>query len=523
MIVSRKGLKATFAILMGFMLAMLVDAGAHALPDDSPGTGASVSAKTAQAGQQISFTATGFPAGATVYVQLDDGATHWDSSLPGKSILHKKVPASGKVSGSVVLPANVAPGAHWLRFNATAADPNGGSQQITCRGDSDFTVVAPQGEGGGGGQPGGNAGDNQGNGQGADQGNGQGGNQGNGQGGNNGGGQQQPGGGPQQQGQPGAQQGVAVDAQGRPLPPGATPSATSTVKIGGQIMTIAPEAASPVPTERPKNTAKKTPTMPPAAPKAAAEEESGGPNMGVVGGMALVFVGLITATLITNRAKAVAAGSSRGGASGIARPTAASASGRSSGILRGATTAPRATAAASTGSSASRSGIVRGATTASRARTNDPAVSRTNGTGSYNRTGSTVSASRNTAGSQTVSRTTSQPSERTASSSGSKTRTAGGASATRVGQNRDARSTSAGRPFDARAASPSRGTDSSSERAASRQALSGLTGKHARRSDKKKASSGSGLREDKNISAYEPDRRITFLPAGPHPSDNSSR
>ena len=214
--------------------------------------------------------------------------------------------------------------------------------------------------------------------------------------------------------------------------------------------------------------------------------------------------------------------SSRGGASGIARPAAASASGRSSGILRGATTAPRATAA-STRSSASRSGIVRGATTASRARTNDPAVSRTNGTGSYNRTGSTVSASRNTAGSQTVSRTTSQPSERTASSSGSKTRTAGGASATRVGQNRDARSTSAGRSLGARAASPSRGADSSNQRVASRQALSGLTGKHARRSDKKKASSGSGLREDKNISAYEPDRRITFLPAGPHPTDNSSR
>lgn len=81
-------------------------------------------------------------------------------------------------------------------------------------------------------------------------------------------------------------------------------------------MTIAPEAASPVPTERPKNTAKKTPVMPSSAPKAAAEEESGGPNMGVVGGMALVFIGLITATLITNRAKAIAAGSSRGEASG---------------------------------------------------------------------------------------------------------------------------------------------------------------------------------------------------------------
>ena len=214
--------------------------------------------------------------------------------------------------------------------------------------------------------------------------------------------------------------------------------------------------------------------------------------------------------------------SSRGGASGIARPAAASASGRSSGILRGATTAPRATAA-STGSSASRSGIVRGATTASRARTNDPAVSRTNGTGSYNRAGSTVSASRSTAGSQTVSRTTSQTSERTASSSGSKTSTAGGASATRAGQSRVARGTSAGRSFDARAASSSRGTDSSNGRASSRQALSGLTGRHSRRPDKKKASSGSDLREGKSISAYEPDRRITFLPAGPHPTDNSSR
>lgn len=213
--------------------------------------------------------------------------------------------------------------------------------------------------------------------------------------------------------------------------------------------------------------------------------------------------------------------SSRGGASGTARPAAASASGRSSGILRGATTAPRATAA-STGSSASRSGIVRGATTAPRTRTNDPAVSRTNGTGSYNRTGSTVSASRNTAGSQTASRTASQTPERTASSSGSGTRTAGGASAARAGQSRGARSTSAGRSLDARAASPSRGADSSNGRAASRQALSGLTGRHSRRSDKKKASSGSDLREDKNISAYEPDRRITFLPAGPHPTDNSS-
>ena len=73
----------------------------------------------------------------------------------------------------------------------------------------------------------------------------------------------------------------------------------------------------------------------------------------------------------------------------------------------------------------------------------------------------------------------------------------------------------AGRPLAARTANPSRGA--SSERAASRQALAGLTGKHTRH-DKK--SSGASRREDKNTSAYEPDRRITFLPAGPHPTNN---
>ena len=186
----------------------------------------------------------------------------------------------------------------------------------------------------------------------------------------------------------------------------------------------------------------------------------------------------------------------RGGATGAARPAPASPAGRS-GVLRGTTTAPRATVP-STGSSASRSPLMRGgATTAPRARTNDPALSRTDGKGSYNRTsstGSAGSAAKSPAGGQSARQATG----RTPGSPG--TRAAGGASA-------------------ARTANPPRAGETSSERAASRQALDALTGKHTRH-DKKKPSSRARRREDKNTSAYEPDRRITFLPAGPHPADN---
>ena len=189
----------------------------------------------------------------------------------------------------------------------------------------------------------------------------------------------------------------------------------------------------------------------------------------------------------------------RGGATGAARPAPASPSARSTGVLRGTTTAPRATVP-STGSSASRSPLMRGgATTAPRARTNDPALSRTDGKGSYNRTsstGSAGSAAKNPAGGQSARQTARQTTGRTPGSPG--TRAAGGASA-------------------ARTANPPRAGETSSERAASRQALAGLTGKHTRH-DKK--SSGASRREDKNTSAYEPDRRITFLPAGPHPTNN---
>ena len=173
----------------------------------------------------------------------------------------------------------------------------------------------------------------------------------------------------------------------------------------------------------------------------------------------------------------------RGGATGAARPAPASPAGRS-GVLNGTTTASRATVP-STGSSASRSPLMRGgATTAPRARTNDPALSRTDGKGSYNRTASTGSAAKSPAGGQSARQATG----RTPGSPGA--RAAGGGASARAG-----RGGPAGRPLD------------------------GLTGKHTRH-DKNRTSSRERRREDKNTSAYEPDRRITFLPAGPHPTNN---
>ena len=175
-------------------------------------------------------------------------------------------------------------------------------------------------------------------------------------------------------------------------------------------------------------------------------------------------------------------GSSAPARGGATRPAPASPAGRS-GVLNGTTTAPRATVPSS-GSSASRSPLMRGgATTAPRARTNDPALSRTDGKGSYNRTGSAAK-------SPAAGRTAGRAEGRTPGSPQAGARASGGGASARAG-----RGGPAGRPLD------------------------GLTGKHTRH-DKNRTSSRERRREDKNTSAYEPDRRITFLPAGPHPTNN---
>lgn len=134
--------------LVSLGLSLLAGAGAAvAIPGDgasadTPGTSASVTPATLTAGATLHFTVSGFPAGQTVNVKIDDGKLCTDSGH-GACVYHQqKIPSSGVVSGSFTLPTSLPAGPHWLRFLASAPAPGGnGTIGYTCRGDSDFTVV----------------------------------------------------------------------------------------------------------------------------------------------------------------------------------------------------------------------------------------------------------------------------------------------------------------------------------------------------------------------------------------------
>ncbi len=215
----------------------------------------------------------------------------------------------------------------------------------------------------------------------------------------------------------------------------------------------------------------------------------------------------------TTAVRAPAAGATapaRGGASGIARPVSAGSQGRSSGILRGTTTAPRARVPAP-GSSRG-SGIVKGATTVARARTTDPA--RMGITGKQPtpnaRSGSAAGTSRAGAGARESA------SSKTAASKGaSKTQSSRGrpaaAGTLRNGAQGESQ-TGQTRQTDSRGHMRKPGTSWAS--AASR-AFSLLTGRaKPGKTDTDENTQSPPRREQARPSPYEPDRRTTFLPAG---------
>ena len=223
-----------------------------------------------------------------------------------------------------------------------------------------------------------------------------------------------------------------------------------------------------------------------------------------------ILRGATTAVRTPTAGKTTAAGRSvtpRGGATGIARPASAGA-GRSSGILKGTTTASRARVATPSTRS---SGILKGTTTASRARINEA-----------NQTARTTNRS---AASST--RTTANRPSSSARSIGTGTR--GASSNTRsVGSSRTARGVSpAGRAATTRGAlgGSSRAQTAAAVNGQSRtggpkdpatsRALSNLTGtRRTRKQDNKDEDKHSFQPERSATSAYEPDRKITFLPAG---------
>jgi hypothetical protein len=135
--------------------AVLVSAApATALPPggaggDTPGTAASVSPRSLAPGAVIQFTVSGFPAGETVYIKIDDGSSCSVDAAQGACVYHsQKLSRSGAASGSFALPSDLAAGPHWLRFLASreVKDAQGnfqGTEGFTHRGGADFTIVVP--------------------------------------------------------------------------------------------------------------------------------------------------------------------------------------------------------------------------------------------------------------------------------------------------------------------------------------------------------------------------------------------
>lgn len=141
------------ALVAAFVLTSAPVATARAVPDtgagaDTPGTSASISPSTLRAGDTLRFRVTGFPAGEVVNVKIDDGRFCAEAGVHGACVVHQqRIGADGSVAGSLVLPADLRPGRHWLRFLASqemtdAAGNYLGVKGFTLRGSSDFTVAA---------------------------------------------------------------------------------------------------------------------------------------------------------------------------------------------------------------------------------------------------------------------------------------------------------------------------------------------------------------------------------------------
>lgn len=215
----------------------------------------------------------------------------------------------------------------------------------------------------------------------------------------------------------------------------------------------------------------------------------------------------------------------RGGASGVARPVSASPA-RGSSIVRGATTAVRATASSSASSRGS--GLVRGATTAVRATTSESSGGRGMGAGGRGAASAARSAGSPTTRGTEASGRGSGVSGRagagtTSARGGTGSSMRGGSSASgraraeTAGRSGVGRGASSARP--AGGSSVSRGGSSVQGRSAassSRGAISGLTGRGRRKKDDEERRDEYPPIERTHVSLYETDRTVTFLEAG-HP------
>lgn len=105
-------------------LLIMVGAPATALPPggaspNTPGTSASLSPTSLEAGDKISFKLQGFPAGETVNVKIDDGEECGEAAVHGACVVYKQRISAGSTIGSFKVPKDLKKGSHTLRFLAT--------------------------------------------------------------------------------------------------------------------------------------------------------------------------------------------------------------------------------------------------------------------------------------------------------------------------------------------------------------------------------------------------------------------
>lgn len=227
-----------------------------------------------------------------------------------------------------------------------------------------------------------------------------------------------------------------------------------------------------------------------------------------------ILRGATTAARATAPSSSASRGIVRGGATGIARPTSSS-GGR--GILRGATTAAR----TPTSSASTSRGIVRGATTAVRKTTGSSSPVGKSGSA---RTESTASRTAGTSSRSASPTRATRPDAKTGNSRGAGangkatpargTKTAG--STTRSGAS-TARAGSRGTGASSLTARSQTGKAPQARTGSSSRAMSSLTGRPTRNADKKKRNHD---HTGTDVTAYETDKTVTFLEAGRRTTDN---
>ena len=113
---------------------------------NTPGTSSSVSPDSVEQCGSVSYEVSGFPAGETVNVKIDDGnVSGGDKSVQGQGVVDEQaIGNDGRASGSVEISCDFPTGMHTLRFLATGGPRNEGYTNRS----TEFEVTAKSGGGG---------------------------------------------------------------------------------------------------------------------------------------------------------------------------------------------------------------------------------------------------------------------------------------------------------------------------------------------------------------------------------------